>query len=93
MLDDDHRVTGVDEAVQHAEQFLDVVEVQAGGRLVEQVERLAGAAAAQLARQLDALGFAARQGRGGLPEFDVVQADVVQRLEHGADARDVGEML
>ena len=38
----------VDEAVQHLEQLADVLEVQAGRRLVEDVERLAGAAAARV---------------------------------------------
>src|SRR4051794_6063976 len=32
--DDDHRLAGVDEAVQQAEQLLDISEVQTGGRLV-----------------------------------------------------------
>ena len=53
-----------------------------GRRLVEDVERLAGAAAAQFAGQLDALGLAAGEGRRGLAELDVVEADVVQRLQH-----------
>ena len=43
VLDDQHRVAGVDEVVQHLQQQLDVGEVQAGRRLVEQVQRAAGA--------------------------------------------------
>ena len=43
VLDHQHRVAGVDEVVQHLQQQLDVGEVQAGRRLVEQVERAAGA--------------------------------------------------
>ena len=39
VLDHQHRVAGVDEVVQHLEQQLDVGEVQAGRRLVEQVQR------------------------------------------------------
>src|SRR5712691_2763443 len=35
MLDDQHGVAGVDEAIQHTQQLLDVVEVQARRRLVE----------------------------------------------------------
>src|SRR6185369_10969835 len=37
VLDDDHRLAGVDEPVEQPEQLLDVGEVQAGGRLVEDV--------------------------------------------------------
>src|ERR671913_91283 len=35
VLDDDDRLAGVDEPVEQAEQLLDVGEVEAGGRLVE----------------------------------------------------------
>jgi len=38
VLDDDDRLAGVDEPVEQAEQLLDVGEVEAGGRLVEDVE-------------------------------------------------------
>ena len=41
-----------------------------------------GAAPAQLAGQLDALGLAAGERRRRLAELDVVEADVVQRLQH-----------
>jgi hypothetical protein len=61
VLDDDDGVAGVAQLVQHLQQQLDVVEVQAGGGLVQDVERAAGVALAQLQRQLHALRFAARQ--------------------------------
>jgi hypothetical protein len=38
VLDDDDRLAGVDEPVEQAEQLLDVGQVQAGGRLVEDVD-------------------------------------------------------
>ena len=38
VLDHDHRLAGVDEPVEQAEQLLDVGEVQAGGWLVEDVD-------------------------------------------------------
>jgi hypothetical protein len=62
----------------------DVVEVQAGGRLVEDVERAPGGAG-QLLGQLDALRLAARQRRRLLADLDVAQADVDQRLHLVAD--------
>ena len=64
VLDDDDRVALIDEFVQHFEQLGDIVEVQARGRLVEYVERLAGGFAGQFLGELDALGFAAGE-RGG----------------------------
>ena len=44
VLDDHDRVAGISQAMQHVEQQLDVVEVQARGRLIQYVERAAGVA-------------------------------------------------
>src|SRR5882762_5448366 len=52
-----------------------VVEMQAGGGLVEDVERAARLAFGKLASQLDALGFAAGKSCGGLTERDIAEAD------------------
>jgi len=62
--------------------------VQAGRRLVQDVEGPSGAAARQFGRQLDALGFAAGQLSRRLAETDVAQADILQRLQLARDARD-----
>ena len=92
VLDDEHRVAGVDELVQHFEQQLDVGEVEAGRRLVEQVHRAAGGFFHQLAGQLDALGFAAGERGRRLADLDVVEADRVERAELVMDRRDVLEV-
>jgi hypothetical protein len=42
VLDDEHGVALVDEAVEDVQELLDVAEVEAGGRLVEDEEGLAG---------------------------------------------------
>ena len=68
VLDHDHRVAQVDQPVEHVQQPGEVVEVQAGRRLVEQIERPAGVGPGQLGRQLDALRFAARERRRRLAE-------------------------
>ena len=44
VLDHDHGVALLDQLVQHLQQLGDVVEVQAGGRLVQDVERAPGRA-------------------------------------------------
>ena len=44
VLDHHHCVAVIAQPVQHVEQLLDIVEVQAGGRLVEDVEGVAGVA-------------------------------------------------
>src|SRR5690349_8613562 len=48
VLDHHHGVAGVAQAAQHVQQELDVVEVQAGGGLVQDVERAAGVALGKL---------------------------------------------
>ena len=77
MLDDHDRVAGLDEAVQHRQELADVVEMQAGGRLVEHVQCPAGAFLHQLTSQLDALRLAAGEGGAGLAQFQIIQAHVV----------------
>ena len=80
VLDHDHGVAVVAQAVQHAQQQVDVVEVQPRGRLVEDVERAAGVALGQLERELHALRLAAGERGGALPEPDVAEAHLEQRL-------------
>ena len=89
VLDHDDRVALVDEAIEHFEQLGQVVEVQAGGRLVEQVQRLAGVRPSKLGRQFHALRFAAGERRRALAEREVIEPDVAQRLQDAADLRDV----
>ena len=61
MFDRQHGMSGVDQAMQAVEQALDIGEMEAGGRLVENVQRVLGALEfAQFRGQLDALSFAAR---------------------------------
>ena len=76
-----------------SEQPAHVLEVQAGRRLVEDVERAAGGALAELGRQLHALRLAARQRRRRLAEPHVAEADVDQRLQVPRDRRLVREEL
>src|SRR5882724_9341877 len=81
VLDDDDRVSKIGEPVQYVEQFADVVEVQAGGGLVEQIESLAGLTLTEFPGQLDALRFSAGERHSRLPEMNVSQADIDQRLQ------------
>ena len=74
VLDQEHRVAGVDEAVQRREQALDVGQVQPGRRLVEDVERvLRSLQRAQLRGDLDPLRLAARERRRRLAEREVAE--------------------
>ena len=91
VLDHDDGVALVDQLLQHVEQLPRVLEVEPGGRLVEDVDGAAGAAAGQLLRQLDPLRLAAGQRRGRLPQRDVAQPHVLQRAQLGGDGGHVLE--
>ncbi len=73
----------VHELLQHIHKPVHIGNVQAGRRLVEDIDGLAGRASGQLGRELGALRFAARKRRGGLTELDVAETD----LAHGLQTR------
>ena len=56
-------------------------------------KRLALSLSDEFAGQLDALGFAAGERRRSLAELQVIEANVVQGLEHPGDLGDVREVL
>src|SRR5690606_16081927 len=78
VLDDDHRAAGVDDPVEEPEQLLDVGQVQAGGRLVEDVDV---GLVAHVGGQLQALALAAGERGQRLAEGHVPQAHVRQSPE------------
>ena len=87
MLDDDDRVALVDQPLQHPEQLVDVLEVQARRRLVQDVYRSAGGTLLKLGGELDTLGLTTGEGGCGLAEPDVAEADVHQCAQVARDGR------
>ena len=85
MFDKYYSVAIVYQAVQNPQQGRAVLEGQARGGLVHQVQGLAGGSLGQFRGQLHPLGFATRQGGGRLSQSDVTQAHVPQRLQLGPD--------
>ncbi len=81
MLDDDNGVALVDKTVEHAQQHLDVLEVQTGRRLVKDIDGLARVALGQLAGQFHTLALSTRKCARGLPQLDVAQAHILQHLD------------
>ena len=59
VLDDEKAAAGIEQRAKGREQFVDIVKVQAGGRLVEDIERFRARAFREVRGELDALGFAA----------------------------------
>ena len=91
VFDHDHGVPHFDQAFEHFEQFVDVVEVQAGGGFVEQVEGAAGLWSCQFRSQFHSLGFTSRECWSGLSEGEVVESDGAEGGEWCPDPRDVLE--
>ena len=91
MLDHQHGIAGIDQALQHVKQLAHVLEVQARGGLVQNVERLARLAPVQLLGQLHALGLAAGKRGGGLAQAHVAQAHIVEGLQLALDLGDVAK--
>jgi hypothetical protein len=82
VLDHDHRVAEIAQALQRAEQARVVALVQADRGLVEDVHH-ADQPRADLAREADALRLAARERVGAAVERQVVEADVDQEAAAG----------
>ena len=85
MLDDEDGVALVDKRVEHPEQFSDVLEVKAGRRLIEDVDRAAGRTLLQLGGKFHPLGLASGKGRRRLPHANVAEADVDEGGEMAGD--------
>ncbi len=85
VLDDDQRIARVEQPAESSEQLRDIVEVQAGCRLVEK-KQVPGACfpvslPGQVASELQSLGLATGQRRHGLAEPQVAETDGCKRLE------------
>ena len=84
VLDDDHRVAEVAQARQRLDEAPVVPLVQPDRRLVEHVEH-ADERRADLAGEPDPLRLSPGEGRRGPVEGEVVEADVDEELDAGAD--------
>ena len=90
MLDQHDRIAQIDQPVQHVQQLGQVIEMQARGGFVQQVQRAARVGAGEFRCQFYALRLATGQRRSGLAECQVVQSYVAQGLQ---DAADLGQVL
>ena len=99
VLYDDDGVAFVNEAVEDVDEFVHVLLVQADTGFLDEVEVvfLSGSLAhgftplGEFTDELDALGFAAGEGGGGLSELEVTKAGVVEQLEGAVESGVGGE--
>ena len=89
MLDDHDRIAAFHQGVEDAGQLGHIIEVEARGGFVQDVDGTACTAPGQLGRQLDPLCFAAGQFGGGLPQLDIAQAHVIEGPDLTADGGQV----
>src|SRR5439155_9067445 len=87
VLDHDHGIAVVTQAMQDGEQHLDVVEMQAGGRLIKNIQGTTGVAFGQFQRELHPLRLPARERRRRLSQRDVTEPHVEQRSQLARDDR------
>ena len=59
VLNDNHCIAPITQAMQDLEQLSDIFEVQPGGGFIENIQRISGVPFGQLLGQFDALGLAA----------------------------------
>ena len=91
VLDHEQAVARLQQLAERRQQLGDVVEMQPGGRLVEDVEHAVAGLRRQMRRNLDALRFAARQRRRRLAETQVAEADLVEHLQAAQHLRRAAE--
>ena len=89
----DDRVASVDDALEHIHEDADVFEMQASGRLVEDIERFSRIAFRQFGGKFHPLAFPSRERCRGLPQFDVPQSHVLDGLDFLQDIGHVFEEL
>ena len=89
VLDHDHAVTDITQTLERGDESLVIALVQADAGLVQDVHH-AREARADLGRQADALGLAARKRRRGAIERQIVQTDIHQEAKTLADLLDDG---
>src|SRR6185437_6048675 len=100
VLDDEQRVSRGEELAERGEELGDVLEMQAGGGLVEEEElafvsgaREHRARLGEMSRELQPLRLAARERGHRLPERHVLEANVGERCEAGGDFARVAEEI
>ena len=77
VLNDHHGVPRVHQPLEDLQQLAHVIGVQAGGRLVQNIDGLAGGLLGKLRSQFHPLGLAAGQLRGGLAQFHIAEAHIL----------------
>ncbi|MNT54744.1 hypothetical protein D3C72_1919270 [compost metagenome] len=93
MLDHDDRVALFDQLMQHFKKLCHVVEVQAGGWLIKNVECASGCAARQFLGKFHTLCFTAGKCRCLLTNLDIAEANLDECFKLVPNRRNCGKEL
>ena len=93
MFDHDNGIAGFDEPIELGDEPFHIGRVQSGGRLVEDVERVAALDPLQLGRKLDPLRLPSGQFGRGLAKPQIAQTHLAHDREGPMQMRLVGEKL
>ena len=85
VLDDDDRVTNVEQCPQALQQSLDVGRMQPRRGVLEQEQRAAVGSGREERGELQPLGLATGKRRGGLAQGEVFESDIAKRLQSPPD--------
>ena len=91
MFDHDDGISDVDQALQNGDQMRDILGMQPGGGLVQNIQGFSCLAAGKLRCKLHALGLSAGERCGGLPDAKIPKPDIIERLQLLAEFWQLGE--
>ena len=91
VFDNENRVSFLHEPIENGEKFLDIREMKSGRGFIEDVNGFGSRSLGEIECELDPLCFPARERRSGLPEFYILEPDIVEYFEHPSDAGKCGE--
>src|SRR5437762_13880116 len=92
MLDHQDGMPRLHQPLQTVQQALDIGEMQAGGGFVENIEIMSTTAHfAQLGREFDPLRLTTGKNSGGMTEFKITEAKLVQYLQLADDPALISE--
>src|ERR1700730_1738420 len=85
VLDNEHRSSAFEQFPKRGQQFLNIVEMQAGRWLIEKIQNAGVLLPCKMRSKFQALRLAARQGRPALPEPQMPEADLFENTQPRRD--------
>ncbi len=91
VFDDHHRVSLIEQDIQRFEQRPDVVQVETGGGLVEQEQRVGLSGPGDVSRKPESLSLTRAERVQGLAQAQIAQTDRLEYFERAGHPRSLAE--